>query len=181
MLQLKARNFFSILAVLVILGTALLNVTPAFAGNGTAEYVVKSGDNLTEIAKRFGLTVEKIMAVNPEIKDSNALLTGQTIILPAGRSEGVTTVDQKGRYYRWQLEKDGKTISKDEHFYLVKSGDTLERIAKAYGVSLERLLQENPQIEDSTKLYRQELVRIPNGRAENVPPFYFTPPANTSK
>ena len=181
MLHTKARSIVSFMVALIIMAAAMFNVSPAFAaGNGTAEYTVKAGENLTGIAKKYGLTVEKLLTANPEIKDPNLLLVGQKIILPTGRSEGLSAAKQ-GRYYRWQLEKDGGRVTSDEHFYLVKNGDTLESIAKAYGVKLEKLIEANPQIEDTNKLYREELVRIPEGRAENVPPFYFTPSSNDSK
>ncbi len=175
MLSALKQRLFSILAVMVILLSLLLSATPAFAKNdGTAEYAVKRGETLTSIAKKFGLTVEKILLVNPDIKDPNKLRTGQVIILPAGRSEG-TVVVSEARIYVWQRERNGGRVELDEHLYLVKSGNTLTGIAKSYGLTLEKLLAANPQIDDPNKLLRGELVRIPNGRAEIVPPFYSTP------
>jgi LysM repeat protein len=170
------HRLFAIVAVLVILVTTLFSAAPVFAkSDGTVDYVVKGGETLTAIAKHFGLTVEKILQANPKIKDPNALLTGQIIILPTGRSEGVLPTAAH-RIYVWQREKDGARVERDEHLYLVKSGDTPTSIARSYGVSLEKLLEANPQIDDPLKLFRGELVHIPNGRGENAPPFYSTPP-----
>lgn len=59
--------------------------------------------------------------------------------------------------------------------YLVKSGDNLNRIAKSYGLTQEKLLAANPQIDDPNQLMRGELIHIPDGRGENVPRFYETP------
>jgi GH25 family lysozyme M1 (1,4-beta-N-acetylmuramidase) len=42
-------------------------------------YTVKKGDTLTAIARRFGTTVNKIMAANPAIKDRNLIYVGQKI------------------------------------------------------------------------------------------------------
>ncbi len=175
MFSVSKQRLFSILAVMVILLTMLLSATPAFAkSDGTAEYAVKKGETLTSIAKKFGLTVEKILLANADIKDPNKLHTGQVIILPAGRSEG-TVVTPEARIFVWQRERNGGRVEADEHLYLVKSGNTLTSIARSYGLTLEKLLAANPQIDDPNKLFRGELIRIPNGRAEKVPPFYSSP------
>ena len=44
-------------------------------------YVVKSGDVLSKIAKKYGTTVDEIMSLNPDIKDPNKIYTGQSIIV----------------------------------------------------------------------------------------------------
>ncbi len=175
------RRFVLVLALLTLFGAALINATPAYAkSDGTAEYLVKGGDTLTGIAKQYGLTVEKILLYNPTIKDANALRSGATIILPPGRSEG-PGAKPTGRLFRSQLEKDGKTISAEDQLYLVKGGDSITRIAKAYGLTVEKLLAANPQVDDPSKLFGGELLHIPNGRAENVPLFYSTPADTSSK
>jgi LysM repeat protein len=45
-------------------------------------YFVQKGDTLSEIAQRNHLTVDQIMAVNPQIKDKNKIYAGDTIYLP---------------------------------------------------------------------------------------------------
>ncbi len=174
----KQRLFSVLLAVIVVL-SIMLSATPALAKpvvtpDGTAEYVVKRGETLTSIAKKFGLTVEKIMNANPHLTNPNNLRTGQVIILPAGRSEGIVPEDLH-RIYVWQVERNGGRVKPEDNMYLVKSGDNLTRIAASYGITLEKLLAANPQIDDPNKLLRGELVHIPDGRAEIVPPFYSTP------
>jgi LysM repeat protein len=173
----KQRLFSVLLAVVVILST-LLNAPPALAQadkpDGTAEYAVKRGETVTSIAKKFGLTVEKLLVANPDLTNANKLHAGQVIILPAGRSEGIVLQDPH-RIYVWQVERNGGRVELENHMYLVKSGDSLTRIARSYGLTLEKLLAANPQIDDPNKLLRGELVIIPNGRAEKVPLFYSTP------
>ena len=46
-------------------------------------YIVKKGDTMSKIARNFGVTVEQIMEVNPEIKDPNKIALGQQIVIPA--------------------------------------------------------------------------------------------------
>lgn len=45
-------------------------------------YVVKSGDTLTKIANEFDVTIEELLAANPEITNPNAISVGQPIVIP---------------------------------------------------------------------------------------------------
>lgn len=42
-------------------------------------YIVKKGDTLSRIAMRFNTTVDELMKLNPQIKDSNLIYVGQRI------------------------------------------------------------------------------------------------------
>ncbi|MCT9138809.1 LysM peptidoglycan-binding domain-containing protein [Streptomyces violarus] len=54
----------------------------------TQFYVVKTGDNLTKIARRFHTTVDQLMAWNPQIKDRNKIYPDQRIrVAPPQESE----------------------------------------------------------------------------------------------
>ena len=45
-------------------------------------YTVRSGDTLGVIAQRFGVSVRQILAVNPQITNSNVIFVGQQICIP---------------------------------------------------------------------------------------------------
>lgn len=45
-------------------------------------YVVQRGDSLFTIARRFGVTLERLIAANPQIADPNVLEIGQRICVP---------------------------------------------------------------------------------------------------
>jgi LysM repeat protein len=45
-------------------------------------YRVKAGDRLRQIAREFGVTVDQILAANPEIGDPNDIREGQRILIP---------------------------------------------------------------------------------------------------
>ena len=166
------KRVLTLLAIALVLGVALMNsaAVRAAENDGNYYYQAKSGDSLTSIAKMFGMTLEKVMLANPQIKDPNLILSGQVITIPAGRAETLlANGSAHGRLIHWQLERQGQRIERSDHYYLVKNGDTLTGIAKKYGVSLEKLLSVNPQIDDQNKLYRGELVKIPEGRSESRP------------
>jgi len=76
----------------------------------TTTYVVRSGDTLYAIARRFGTTVNEIVALN-SILNPNLIYIGQQLEVP-----GQGAPPQPG----------------DTCIYVVKAGDTLTKIALAY-------------------------------------------------
>jgi len=51
-------------------------------------HTVKSGDTLSAIAKKAGVTLKQLMAANPNIKDANKIRPGQKIKLPKATIKG---------------------------------------------------------------------------------------------
>ena len=50
---------------------------------GRKIYQIVSGDTLIKIARRNNTTVDKIMAINPELKNRNFIVAGCYIYIPA--------------------------------------------------------------------------------------------------
>jgi hypothetical protein len=50
-------------------------------------YLVVTGDNWTNIAERFGITVEKLQAANSQIPDVGVILRGELLHIPDGITE----------------------------------------------------------------------------------------------
>ncbi len=48
------------------------------------EYIIQAGDSLLSVAQLYGVGVEAIIALNPQIADPNALEIGQTVNVPGG-------------------------------------------------------------------------------------------------
>lgn len=51
-------------------------------------YTVKAGDTLYLIGQRFGLTVQQILTVNPQIRNPNVIHIGQVICIPTNAQPG---------------------------------------------------------------------------------------------
>jgi LysM repeat protein len=47
-----------------------------------AKYTVTRGDNLTKIARRFGISLANLIRANPQIRDPDLILVGQEIEVP---------------------------------------------------------------------------------------------------
>ncbi|WP_342378173.1 LysM peptidoglycan-binding domain-containing C40 family peptidase [Myxococcus stipitatus] len=57
---------------------------------------VKSGDNLSTLAKRYGTTVSALMEANPQIKDANLIYTGDTLKIPGAKDGFDAAPGRKG-------------------------------------------------------------------------------------
>lgn len=84
-------------------------VTPTSTSN-TITYTVKKGDNLTKIAKQYGVTVDDILMLNPSITNASKISVGQKIAISSSNT------------------------------YVVQKGDTLSKIAKAHGTTVLKLV-----------------------------------------
>lgn len=116
-------------------------------------YTVRSGDTLGAIASRNGSSVGALMALNPQIRDSDLIFPGQSIRLSGGAGN------------------DGGTRP-----YTVRGGDTLGGIADRFDTSVNRLMSLNPQIRDADLIYAGQRIRVPG--SGNGDPTPTNPPAN---
>lgn len=64
-------------------------VSGAASGEGST-YVVKAGDSLAKIAKKHGVTVSAIVALN-NLKSKNSIKLGQSLKMPAAKVAAVST------------------------------------------------------------------------------------------
>lgn len=56
-------------------------------------YTVKAGDTLFSISHEFGVTVEDILAANPQIVNRNTIFIGQVICIPPATPEPIPGCD----------------------------------------------------------------------------------------
>jgi len=144
-------------------------VAPEAAGS---EYVVVKGDSLWKIAKKNGVTVKAIEAANPGI-DPAKLKVGQKLSIPGATSAAGSATDMTA----------SSGTGGGEEIYVVKSGDTLSKIAKRYGTTLRAIESENSL--STTHIKVGQKLKIP-AKAEAapapapvaVPPATGTPPAS---
>ncbi len=59
-------------------------------------YVVAKGDTMSKIAKKFGVTVEQIMAANPKIKNPDRIKVGDQITIPVPVQDDSAATDGAG-------------------------------------------------------------------------------------
>ena len=104
--------------------TAKPTPQPSKPTTGVSTYTVKSGDNLSTIAARHGLTLTQIANLNPQIKDLNFIKVGQKINI-------------KGK------PAAAKPKPKEKIYTVKKSDYSLGLIAERLGVSLDYIVRKN--------------------------------------
>lgn len=75
----------------------VVNNTVKATGN---TYVVASGDKLWKIAQKHNLTLEQLLKLNPQIKNVNLIVVGQTINVGAPAAVAVSTEAGKVKVYQ---------------------------------------------------------------------------------
>jgi LysM repeat protein len=145
-------------------------VAPPVVETAGTEYVVVHGDTLGKIAKRCGVTLSALKAANPGVEPTR-LKVGQKLTIPAG---GAAPVAAGGAV-------SSETGMGGVETYVVRSGDTLTKIAKAHGTTVKAIEAENnlstTQIKVGQKLKlpaKAEAAPAPAPMAP-PPPVYSTP------
>ena len=72
-------------------------------------YVVKKGDNLTKIAKQNGLSLNKLLELNKQIKNPDLIQVGQKINLPSSSPTGKQLYDNNDGYPTTPVKKSSNT------------------------------------------------------------------------
>lgn len=97
-------------------------------------YVVKKGDTLGAIAKRYKTTVNQLVTLN-KIKNPDKIYPGQKLRIPSAKHQPKAT------------------------YYTVVKGDTLAEIAKHYNTTVRALVQLN-HIKNPDLIYPGEKIRV---------------------
>ena len=103
-------------------------------------YTVRRGDTIYDIARRYGLSAERIIEEN-ELDPANELVVGQTLVL-----------------------------TRPTAVYTVAQGDTLYGIATRFGISVNQLWRNNPSLGGKTELTpgRELVISLPAPTLGNI-------------
>lgn len=105
-------------------------------------HVVRAGDTPGAIARRYGSTVDAILAANG-IRNPRSLRIGQTLVVPRG------PVERPARAGARPSPSVEKVAAAMPDRYIVRPGDTLYGIARRFGTSTEELQRRNG-LQDTT-------------------------------
>jgi len=122
---------------------------PPTTGSASQHVVVK-GDSFSSIAKKYGVSTKAIAEANPGV-DSSHLKIGQKLSVPAPTARTATG-------------SPGSGTNGGDKTYVVKSGDTLFKIAKTTGTTPKALRSANKLRTDQIKV-GQKLVIPSKGSA----------------
>lgn len=103
-------------------------------------HIVKKGDTLFDLSKKYNVPLQKLIEANPQISNPDQLSIGMKVKIPTS----AVPVDE-GIIYK----------------HTVKQGDSLWKLAKAWGLPLQTLVNANPQLSDPNVLQVGEVINIP--------------------
>jgi LysM repeat protein len=140
-------------------------VAPVVPEATGTDYVIVKGDTLARIAKKNGVTLKALEAANPGVVPTK-LKVGQKLTIPAGSAAAPAaagSTDTAG------ASSDGGET------YVVKSGDTLTKIAKSHGTTVKAIETENNL--STTKIKVGQKLKIPAAATAAAAPAPVETPA----
>lgn len=96
-------------------------------------YTVPAKQTFYSLEKKFGLTANEIIAMNPEIKERGGLKEGMVLRIPVKKIE------------------TGEVNIENYNFYEVKPKQTEFSLTRKFGVTYKELLELNPELKDGLK------------------------------
>ncbi|MBM4384519.1 MAG: LysM peptidoglycan-binding domain-containing protein [Deltaproteobacteria bacterium] len=105
-------------------------------------YSVRRGDTLDSIAKKFDVDVKALLALN-EIRNKNVIRVGQTIYVPGPPEPPATEAPAEAVAPAPVTEAAAAAPELAPTSYVVRRGDTLEKIASRTGVAASELIALN--------------------------------------
>ncbi len=96
-------------------------------------YTVPAKQTFYSLEKKFGLTANEIIALNPEIKERGGLKEGMVLRIPVKKME------------------TGEVNIENYNFYEVKPKQTEFSLTRKFGVTYKELLELNPELKDGLK------------------------------
>ena len=110
----------------------------------SASHTVKKGETIYGIAKKYGVSVDRIIALNPSARDG----------IKVGDILSVSSEDNN--------RSQSVVETKNSRSHTIAQGETLYRIAKNNGITVEQLLAANPSL-DSNNYEVGTVITIPAG------------------
>lgn len=128
------------------------------------EYVVVAHDTMGKIAKKNGVSLKSLMAANPGVVPTK-LKVGQKLTIPASTSGAAP-----------MTSATTSSVGNDSgaQVYVVKSGDTLSKIARKYGTTVKAIQTENNLV--TTRITVGKKLKLP-AKAEAAAPAPAPEPA----
>ncbi len=98
-------------------------------------HTVQKGETIYGIAKKYGMTQEQVFELNPNFK-KEGINEGDIVVIPYGVSN----------------TKTNSRIDSNYIMHQVQPKETLYGLSKRYGISIEEIIEENPDVVNGLKI-----------------------------
>ena len=112
-------------------------------------HMVKKGESLYSIAQKYNVNLDTLIEANPQIADPNKIDVGMKVKIPSAPAPA-----------------ESNKPSHHAHKHIVKQGETLWKLSKAWGIPLKALIDANPQLKNPNILLTGQTVYIPKPGGE---------------
>lgn len=110
---------------------------------------IRKGETLQTIANSYGISVSKLLELNPQLKKrKNSLLVGETIKVVVTNKK-----QQSGK----KDSASNSTKNKKTKYHIVRKGETLSDISKRYGLTVNEIISLNPKIKPNKIKYGDKI------------------------
>ncbi len=124
-----------------------------FSMYADSSYIVKKGDTLYSISRKYQITVPELRAAN-NLSENDVLKAGAKLVIPAADIENAAALSaSKTSDYKNDSSRTSATAA-----YVVQKGDTLYGIARKYNIKLNELLSLNNLDNSSTIKIGQKIL-----------------------
>ena len=124
-----------------------------FSMYADSSYIVKKGDTLYSISRKYQITVPELRAAN-NLSENDVLKAGAKLVIPAADIENAAALSaSKTSDYKKDSSRASATAA-----YVVQKGDTLYGIARKYNIKLNELLSLNNLDNSSTIKIGQKIL-----------------------
>lgn len=110
-----------------------------------ATHTVAPGENLFRIGLKYGISWVPLAIYN-DVSNPNLIYTGQVLRIPGGQAPPTETAPEGATYTN----------------YVVKPGDTVYKISRAFGVSPQEIVEANGLVNPNL-IYAGQMLKIPTG------------------
>ena len=139
------------------------NVPAATVATGQ-RHTVEQGETLYGLAKRYGITVEEIIAANPGA--DKGIKIGQVLTIPSKGATASTTVNANQQV----MEAFGRNATmqvsvpqgSDPIFHTLQAGEDICSIAKQYNATIEGIISANPGLKPDEYTTGAKVKVVPN-------------------
>ncbi len=147
--------------------------------SSSKQYIVKSGDTFSGIARKNGISVGSLIAANKGVTPSKIAINQKLVIPQMNAKKAVTTQVKTKPSTTSKVAATKKTSTPSKTSYTVKKGDTFYGIARNNNTTVAKLIALNPKIKP-TKLSPGKVLKL-SGSSTTVAKSITKKPSTPSK
>lgn len=157
-----SRVIAALVACLLVILTGMTVAQDNTTASETRTYVIQPGDTLFSIARRFNTSVSALAQENGIVNPAH-IFWGQRLRIPGEQP-------QPPAEQPVPTPPPAPATDNTPTVYVVRRGDTLNRIALQHSLTVAELLAANPDIRNANLLYAGQRINIPNPAASDSSP-----------